>query len=49
MLSGEGVVVWCLAESEKFCDVWRRGRVFVVLEVMRVGVLFSSEGQVVWC
>ena len=30
MLSGEGVVVWCLAEREKFCDVWRRGIVFVV-------------------
>ena len=40
VLSGEGVGVGCLAESEKFCDVWRRGRVFVV---------FRGKGELVCC
>jgi len=37
---GEGGVVWCLAERERLCVVWRRGRVVVV---------FSGKGEVVWC
>ena len=39
VFSGEEEVVWCLAERERWCGVWRRAR----------GGVFGAEGELVWC
>jgi len=37
---GKGEVVWFLAENERSCGLFRRGR---------GGVVFSGEGEIVCC
>ena len=39
MFGGEGEVVWCLAEKERWCGVWWRGG---------CGLVFSGKGELVW-